>query len=406
MALALFILTFILSAFFSGSETAYIAANRLKLHVHRHRTGKDACQDPMRADQRFLAATLVGNNIVNTACASLAVYLFASHIDNTLLVLSTTAFLLLFGEILPKSVAVQLPNAVIRPAVRFINVYYLLFFPFIRLAEAATSLINLLLHHEKKTYHLFSAEDLPLLVREYGAADIVKPHHLQLLGRALKIRDHQLWDVMVPRTEIVGVDWDDPPQTVREVFLNSGYSRLPVFVGEIDNIIGFYYVKDLFNSPPDKLPPLREPLFLPASLHVLEAMRRMKEKKVTAAVAVDEYVGTIGLVTMEDIVEKLVGAINDEFDHPITGVKVMDNRILIVEGKTPLEELRDLYKIDLPEGDYVTFNGFLINHLERVPQKGEKLTVSKYQIEILDATPTKVLQVKITFPAEQGLNQS
>jgi putative hemolysin len=397
----LFILTLMLSALFSGAETAYVASNRLKLRVFYYESGGLGSQNLLlKNDQRFLTTTLVGNNIVVTACSSLAVMLFSPYLSNTLLVGATTVFLLIFGEIIPKSIAAQLPNRLSRFTPKLLSLFYILFYPLIWLVERVTRFFMRLLHRPE-SFQLFSKIDLPILVREYASTNILTEHDQMLLSRALRIRDRRLWDIMVPRTDIVGIDVDGIPDQIQKVFRDSGFSRLPVFRDHLDQIEGFLYVRDFFAHTGNSLPTLRPALFLPESMRVIEALQTLQQGKKSIAVTVDEHGGTAGLVTLEDIVEKLVGSINDEFDIPKSRVQFSGLRTFTVDGRTSIDELREMQKIHLPEGDYVTVAGLLMDKLEHVPIAGEKIEIDGYSIEVLEAASTKVVKVSITAPTQQ-----
>ncbi|RPH99227.1 MAG: CBS domain-containing protein [Calditrichaeota bacterium] len=239
---------------------------------------------------------------------------------------------------------------------------------------------------------------MPILIREYATTALSTSHDQILLAGALKIRDRRLWDIMVPRTDIVGVDENDSLDHVKQVFKESGFSRLPVFKDHLDQIDGFYYARDFFTEGGHEFPPLRASLFLPESMRVLEALQTLQKGKKSIAITVDEHGGTAGLVTLEDIVEKLVGSISDEFDKPKSRVQISGQRTLVADGRTSIDELKDVQKLHLPEGDYVTIAGLLEDKLEYIPAAGEKIEINGYSIEVLEANAQKVIQVRIIAP--------
>ncbi len=399
MTAVLFMIALALSAFFSGAETAFIGANRLKLILswRHHEDRRLLVQD----EGRFLTTALVGNNLVNTACASLGVVLVADLIGEAMTAAVVTVLLLFFGELLPKSIAAQAPNRFSGAAVRLMSFFRAAFYPLVLFVEKLTAFSFRLLKFSDGSSRLFSLQELPLLVREYGTAGLMNDEDQQLLARALKIRDRRLWDVMVPRTEIVAVSADAPREKVYSILQQSGLSRLPVYRDRPDQIEGIFFIKDIFMHPGESLPPPRRPLFLPASMRLLEALQRLRRERAAMAVVVDEYGGVAGLVSVEDIAEKLVGSINDEFDLPRKAARRSDQRTVIVEGKMPLDELAEMIHTPLPEGDYVTVAGFLMDRLERVPQVGDKAEINGCTLEVMEAEPAKVLKVKITAPALQ-----
>lgn len=393
----LFVLTLVLSALFSGSETAYVAANRMKIRIaFRENDGSSATATLLKSDQRFLATTLVGNNIVMVACSSLAVVVFSTFINEALLVLFTTMILLLFGEIFPKSITSQIPNRSLRFTIHTLTIFYILFYPLILLAEQLSHFFVWIFNREPESSKIFSKYNLMVLVREYSSRTNTQHYYQRILSRALRFRDKKLWDVMIPRTDIKGVQQGESLESIKTIFEESGFSRLPVYNGDLDDIRGFLYVLDFYRADFGTMPPLRPPYFLPESNKVIDALKKMQEARVSMAVTVDEHGGTAGLVTIEDMVEKLVGAINDEFDLKKKHVKSSGESTLIVDGKTSVDELRERYHFDIPEGDYVTIAGLIIDVLGSIPGAGESIDFDSFKARVLDASETKIIKVWLT----------
>ena len=389
----LFVLTLLLSAFFSGSETAYVSANRLKIKLsYRDDEKAGSTKKILRSDQRFLSTTLVGNNVVMVACSSLAVIVFSAFVSNAVLVFFTTIFLLLFGEILPKSIATQMPNRALRFSIHVLTIFYYLFYPLIWLAEGLSSLLARLFRRETNKA-LFSKRELLVLLREYSSRSSFAVQNHKLVARALKFRDKRLWDVMIPRTEICGVEKDESLPEVKKMFKKSGYSRLPVYDGDLDNILGFLYALDFFANDFTRRPKMRPTKILPESTRVFEALQTLQKARTSIAVTVDEHGGTAGLVTIEDMVEKLVGAITDEFDYSKKYVKSSGDSALIVDGKTTVDELRERFDIAIPEGDYVTIAGLITDALGRIPNSGEAVDFDTFKLKVLDARENRIVKV-------------
>lgn len=394
--LILFILFLLLSAFFSGSETAYIAANRLKIRLLYHDGERpSSTASLLRSDQRFLSTTLVGNNIVNVACSSLAIVVFSALVSDALVVVVTTAFLLLVGEIFPKSIASQIPNRLLRLSVHILPVFYVFFYPLIWLAEHLSRFFIRILGLKSESSRIFSRFDLLVLMREYSSRKDIEINQA-LLSRALKFRDKRLWDVMVPRTDILGVEKDDPIEQIKKVFKESGYSRLPVYQGDLDNVLGFFYARDFFAREATTFPEIRKPLIFSESTKLLEALNTLRRQKTSIAITVDEHGGTAGLVTIEDVIEKLVGAIYDEFDFQKKRIKTAGEFTLIVDGKTSVDELRERYDFNIPEGDYVTIAGFIMDKLGAIPESGQALDLDTFKLKVLDANERKIVKVWLT----------
>ena len=400
----LFILTLIFSAFFSGSETAFIAANRLKLRISQHgsENGQSSMPDLLQSDQRFITSTLVGNNIMMVACSSLSVVVFSSFVSSTMLVVFTSAFLLLIGEIVPKSIAAQIPNRLVMFSLKVLTLFSILFFPLIWLTEALTRLIVQSFRGDLDQAHFFTKYDLPVLVREYTSTQQFDVHDELLLHRSLKFLEKRLWDVMIPRTDVVGVDQADPVEEVVEKFKNSGFSRIAVYQDNLDQIKGFYYFLDFFGEKIDLASLLRPALVLPESMNAMEALRTFQKAKVSIAVSVDEHGGTAGLVTVEDIVEMLVGAIDDEFDMDRFHIRKVGEAAIVSDGRATIDELRDRLDIPLPEGEYVTIAGLVQEKLGRIATAGEIVELPNCRIKVLEATATTITKVLIVNKSEKS----
>ena len=200
---------------------------------------------------------------------------------------------------------------------------------------------------------------------------------------------------MIPRTDVVGVDTRSQVEHVVEKFKNSGFSRLPVYQENLDSIKGFYYVLDFFNEFNHLEEILRPALVLPESMNTMEALRTLQKEKVSIAIAVDEHGGTAGLVTMEDIVEMLVGAIDDEFDKSRFHIRRVGDAAIVADARATIDELRDKLDISLPDGEYVTIAGLVQAKLGRIAKAGDIVDLPNSKIKVLEATATKINKVWI-----------
>lgn len=398
MTLFLFIFTLLLSAFFSGSETSYVTANRLKHLLRARENSKPEFGDFLLLDpQLFLTTTLVGNNLVMVACSSLAVLLFSHFIPESLLIIVTTTFLLLFGEIVPKSLAQQIPNRFVRVSINLMQVFYYILYPIVIIAKAFSQiLLKALGEHKNSVNTFFSKKDLPILIREFSVPDTLKQQERKLISKAIRIGEKRLTEIMVPRTEIVAVDRGIDAKKLKKIFISSGYSRLPVYEEDMDHIIGFVYVFDLFDNNASVDSKLRPVVFLPETTRVIKALKTLRNERKSMAIVVDEHGGTAGLVTVEDIIEELFGSISDEFDKEKVLSRRSGKSVIIASGRAEIHEIEEKYGMSLPKGDYVTIGGLLEAILGYIPQPGEEVEVDQYKIEVLKADQTKVIEVKIT----------
>ncbi len=391
----LFVLTLILSAFFSSSETAYISANRFKILVKSQR--KDSSRARLLSDDsRYLTTTLVGNNIVMVACSSLAVLVFSPFMPDSLLVLFTTSFLLIFGEVIPKSIAQQIPNRMVHFTPFLMHTFYILFFPVIHIAEWTVQILVVVLGDQRKSaITFFRKMDLPVLVRKYSSQTQINRHEHQLIARAVKIGSKRLDAVMIPRTDIVAVDENMDTDQLLLVFKESGFSRLPVFRQNIDQIVGFVYLLDFLRTQHRIKQTIRPALFLPENTRAINALSQLRNNRLSIALVVDEHGGVAGLVTIEDIIEELFGDIIDEFDDITHFIQVIDSKVLIADGRTKIDDLREKYGFAVPVGEYVTIGGFIMHELGKIPKAGTKIKLSNGIVRVLQSDERRIVKVKL-----------
>ena len=202
---------------------------------------------------------------------------------------------------------------------------------------------------------------------------------------------------MKPRMEIIGVEKNMSMREIVETFSSSGHSRLPVYDGTIDNIIGIIDVKDLFKNPKNINEILKEPYFVPEKKRCIELLRDFKEKNISMAIVVDEFGGVSGLITLEDVIEELVGEIEDEFDTGKNLIQKVDSNTFILNGLVEIDRLNEEYNLNIPKGDYETISGFVINNIGRIPSKGEEFIINDFKITILNATRTRINSLKLTL---------
>lgn len=393
--LLLFLITLFLSAFFSGSETAFIASNRYKFYAHPQSTQFTIGTALFKNAQLFLTTTLVGNNVVMVTCSSLAVIVFSPIIDDLYVVLFTSVILFLFGEIFPKSVAAQIPNRLLKLNLQILRLFYVIFFPLVWCANNLTKMFFKLFKVSDTEPSLFSRMDIPVLVREYVASQKLDKNDHMLISRAVKLRDKRVIDVKIPRIDIVGVEIKETLENVIQLFETSGFSRLPVYRDTMDQIEGFYYVLDFYKSSLSFLPQMRDVLFVSENMAAIDALRKLQHEKKSIAIVIDEHGGTAGLLTVEDIVEKFVGAISDEFDLEENNVQIVKDQFILADGKTSIDELHEKYHIHLPEGDYVTVAGLIEDSLGRIPETGEEIIVNEFKLFVLEADDKRIIRVRI-----------
>ena len=396
MYLFLLVLTLLLCAFFTASETAYVSSNRLKIYLQSRRDPKNKMLRLLTDAQKVLIITLVGTNVVMVACSSLAVLIFSPHLEESVLVFLTTAVLLIFGEILPKSIARQMPNRMSRAISRPLNLSYFLLYPLIKIAEIVSqNLVEMFGGGSGDLIAFFKKQDLEILLREYSSAESVSERDRILVNRALRITDKRVNDVMIPRMDIVGLDVGIDIQEVKKAFISTGFSRLPIYDDDIDHIVGFIYALEMFSGNVSLKDMMRPAYYVPETTKAIDALQQLQGAEISIAIAIDEHGGTAGLVTLEDIVEELFGDITDEYDSDSSYFRRLNKRTFLVSGRAEIDDLHERLQLFLPRGEYVTIAGLIESRLGRIPQPGDQVKLEGCRLIVTKADRTKIIEVKI-----------
>ncbi len=397
----LLILLLVISAYFSSTEMAYIAANKLKLEVKTRK--KDLLSKNvayyLSKPNIFFSTILLGNNIVNIAFASLSAIILSSLFQlNEIQILSVTTILLLFfGELLPKYFAHETADFFIIISSSVLRIITIILFPFVKalsfISDKLTS--NISSHKAENISHLFDKEDIKALLDEGHKAGKVLPQEKNIIEKVIDLGEQKVYEAMRPRTEIVGIEINSSIEDVHKTFIDSGFSKLIVYEENLDNIKGVILAKDLFSNPKSINEILREIKFYPETKKSIEVLNELLESKISIAVVVDEFGGTAGIVTMEDIIEELFGEIKDEYDVEEHICRRISQDTYLISGKVEIDHLNEKYKIGIPEGDYETIAGYIENRIGRIPKQGESFLIDNYDIIIVKATHTRIDLVKL-----------
>ncbi len=395
----------LLSGFFAGTELAFIVANKLKIEV-KARKKKLSAKNALyfiNHPETFFSTILIGNNIVNVALASLSAVFLASLFglnDLNILIISTF-FILLFGEIVPKYFSRELSDRVVLLSAIPLRVVSYLLYPFVKLS----SLLSKKLTQASKLSagsmsHLFDREDVKALVKESKKAGVVDNKESNIIEKVIELGEQRVYGAMTPRTDIIGLEMSDNIDDAITTFIDSGFSKLPVFKENLDNIKGIILVKDIFKSPADIKSILRDVSFIPETKKSFEVLNEFLEKKISIAVVVDEHGGTAGIVTMEDILEELFGEIKDEFDVEEEICRKIGDNNYIISGKVEIDLLNEKYELNIPDGDYETIGGYIVSALGRIPAQGENVKLDNYEFLIARASAQKIEVVKLIHLSE------
>ncbi len=393
------------SAYFSSTEMAYITSNKLKLELKSKRknfsskTIKYYLQNP----ENFYSTILLGNNLINIAFASLSALLFARlfNLNDFEILIITTVLILFFGEIIPKYFAREFADGIIRPALIFLRALSVPLNPFVKiLSLISNKFLDTKKSRQENLTLLYDREDILNLIEESHIAGKVLKREKNIMQRVIELGEQKIYECMRPRTEIVGIDIDSSIIELKKLFLDSGYSKIIVYENDLDNIKGFVLLKDLFKNPNNISEIFRHIKFFPETKKTVEVLNDMIENKQSIAVVVDEFGGTAGIVTIEDIIEEFFGEIKDEFDEEEIICKRISKSNYLVSGNVEVDYFNEKYNLNLPEGDYETIAGLLEFYLGRIPKSGESGKIDNFSFIIIKSSLTRIELVKIIFPDE------
>jgi len=419
--LLLILLTVLLSGFFSGSEIAFVSANRLKLEIESRKTSWTGrvVNYFVRNPETFLTTTLVGNNIVNVLYATLMTLFLVAPITNifetwlgfgpspvTLLVIQTiiaSVVIMIFGEILPKAlfrIHADWWVKIIAVPQKGCN---WIFKPLIYLADLSSDFLIRMINPEiDRSGQVFRRQDVELIfkeLRDTGGSDLDKEDS-EILHNVLELSNKRVKESMIPRTEIVAIEKSTSIEETLKVFISSGFSKLPVYQESIDDIIGVIFAYDLFNNPKNLTEIMRPIKLVPSSQKSKDLLSEFRKSNISVAVVIDEYGGTAGMITIEDVLEEVVGDIQDEYDTEDHIMKKLSHNTFVISGGVEIEDLKEQYpEISLPEetSNYETLAGYIIDSLGRIPKVNEELLIGTNKFIISKASPSRIETVKIVL---------
>lgn len=392
----------ILSAYFSASEMAYIISNKIKLEI-KSRKNNLAAQSALyfvRKPERFFSTVLIGNNIVNIAFASVSAIVLSKLFgwNDYIILVVVTLILLFFGELFPKYLAREISDLFYLVAAIPMRILSIVFSPLIKITVSISSILtNSKTISADNISQLFTKDDLQLLVKESQEAGNVSKSESNIIKKVMDLKDQRVYEAMRPRTEIVGVEIESNMDEVIDTFIESGFSKLPVYEENLDNIRGFIIAYDLFKFPENLRSILREVLFVPESKKSVDMLDAFLEKGVSIAIVVDEFGGTAGIVAIEDIIEELFGEIKDEYDVEEDICKKTDDNSFIISGKVEIDHINEKFDIHLPQGDYETIAGMISSYTGKIPLVGETITIDKYKFYIIRSNQIRIDLVKMSI---------
>ncbi len=401
-------LGFIMSAFFSGAETALVSINWIRLdHWLEKGRGSAKVLERFVADpHRMLGTTLVGTNIAVVMTSSLVSWKLAGVFSNwssglvgLVSILIVTPALLVFGEIIPKVIGRRHSDAITLKVVHPLRLFYYLLSPVILVTTGASGvLLRPFAIRAQKWRNRLTKDQLRLLLTSEGElAGAVDEQETRLITGIFEFGLTTIGEVMVPRTDIVGVSPDATVGEAVELVRAHGYSRLPVLSPDRDHIEGMVHSRDLLGMPRDAgiADLVRAVPYVPESKMCDDLFRELQARRQHMAAVADEHGSLAGIVTLEDLLEELVGEIEDEYDVRQSLIQKIDDDLFMVDGRTEIDALEDALGVDLPEGDYNTAAGLVIKALGKIPEQGDEAVVGGLEFRVISATPTRVGKIRV-----------
>ncbi len=390
----------LLSGFFSSSELAFVVSNKIKIEIAARKENFNAKNILyyIKNPHIFFSTILIGNNIVNIAFASIfTVFLYKVFgLNDFVILLVSSVILLLFGELIPKYFAREFADRFVMLAAVPVRLFTLLLYPFVKFTSSITALVTSIQETDNsEAVQVFEKEDIHDLIDESSEAGKVAEDESDVIKKIIDLGEQKIYEAMTPRIEIVGVQINTPIEKVIQTFIESGFSKLPVYGESLDDIKGVVYAYDMFKAPEDLKSVMKEITFVPETKKTLEMLNEFLDKRISIAIVVDEFGGTAGLITIEDIIEEMFGEIRDEYDVEEEVCKKIDEKTFVVSGKVELDKLNEEFNLEIPPGDYETIAGFIITKLGRIPSKGEKIQIDNFNFLILHSTKTKINLVKL-----------
>jgi putative hemolysin len=402
------VLCLLTTMFFSAAEMAFIAANRLRLRHLAEEGSKTAARylEAFRQPERILSTAMMGVTISHIVASSITTILLMETFGSWGWLVATaviTPIMLVFGEIIPKAVAREFATSLILKLFRVLRWAAALLVPFVFTANLIVSAVLRLFGGPRAdTRHFVSREELKaLLAMEPGEAEVTT-QEAEMIDKIFDLGDTTVREIMVPLVEVAMLPDTSTPDDAIAIMQRRGFSRIPIYQQRETNIVGVVAAMDLLARAGEATTLLqltRPPVFVPETKRIDDLLREMQRSRNHMAVVVDEYGGSTGVVTLEDVLEEIVGEIHDEHDRTPATVERLPDGSYLVAARTNLEELNEALDWTLPKRDYETVAGLVLATLHRIPRRGEEFQVDGYTITVLEADPRHVTAVKITPPA-------
>jgi len=415
LILIFLVICIILSAFFSGAEIAFSSLDKITLKklIKKDKKRGKYLESLLLKPSSWLITILIGNNLVNVAATSLATLFAIKIVGGTpgkivgIVTGIMTFVILVFGEIVPKRYcqehAASISLRVAKP-IFFLSVF---FSPIVKVLTFLTrGILKIAGSKEVKKDYSLTEREIHTLIDIGKEEGVLEKREEEMVHSALEFDETQAKEVMIPRTKMVYIEEEEDLWTLLELIKKVGYSRIPVYRKNIDNIVGIAYAKDLLSLFPkiDKSIKvkqiMRPPIFVPYTTHLSELFRKLQKEKTHLAIIVDEYGGVAGMVTIEDLLEEIVGEIEDEYDLRKEKIISLKNKSFLIDADTDVDEVNEKIGTHFPEKTeaFESMGGFIIHFLGRIPQRGEIVNYQGLKISTIEADERHIKKVKVTLP--------
>lgn len=406
------IVLLLFSAFFSGAETSFSTYNKSRMKTYSA-AGKKRADLALRLSDDYntlISTLLVGNNIANIAASSFATVLFTKHFGSSGVAISTvvmTLVVLVFGEITPKNVAKDFPEKFAMVASPFVNVLRVLFWPINFIFSLWKKLIGLVI--KKNTDPSLTEEELITMIEEAESDGSIDEQEGELIRSAIEFNDVEVENILTPRVDIVAVCENADIDEISEAFRTHRFSRLPVYDDSIDHIIGIMHEKDfnamLYDKKSDIKEILHDVVYVPEKMKISKLLRVLQEAKVHMAIVVDEFGGTSGIVTLEDVLEGLVGEIWDEHDEVSDDFKKISDNEYIVLCKASYDEFREMFSIEDESDESATVGGWVLDKIGKIPEEGFEFDYENLHVKVISVENRRISEIRVTIKEAENENE-
>ena len=402
ISLLIIVFCIVMSAYFSATETAFSSLNRIRIKNLAEK-GNQRAALVLHLSENYdslLSTILIGNNIVNIASASLATMIFVRALGEeagpSVSTAVTTVVVLIFGEVSPKSIAKESPEAFALFSAPILRVFLVLLTPFNFLFGQWKKLLSQLFHAQED--RSITEEELLTIVDEVEQAGGIDQQEGTLIRSAIEFSELEARDVLTPRVDITAVSLDTPKEEIAKIFAQTGFSRIPVYQGTIDHILGILYQKDFHNhvyhTDQEISSIIRPALYIAEGKLIGELLQDLQKQKSHIAVVLDEFGGTAGIVTMEDILVELVGEIWDEHDEVVEEIQPISDREYVVMGTANVQKLLERLNVD-QEPDAVSVSGWVVDEMGHMPVKGDSFDCWNLHVSVLEMNDRRVQKIKV-----------